>query len=200
MHLPSMRLTCAVSAIVLMTPALGCQNKSDRQRAPAREVMKEMSFSTPSDRGKYLVSVGACSDCHTPFKMGPNGPEPDMTRYLSGHPQDAKLPPPPTLPDGPWIWVGSGSNTAFAGPWGITYAANLTPDNHTGMGIWSEEMFLKAMKTGRHMGSGRQIQPPMPQPAYAQMTDADLKAVYAYLRSIPKIGNMVPDYAPPEKH
>ncbi|MDX1518210.1 MAG: hypothetical protein R3288_15295, partial [Woeseiaceae bacterium] len=68
-------------------------------------------------RGKYLVTVAGCNDCHTPFTMGPNGPEPDMTRMLSGHPESANLPPAPTLPPGPWSAVTSETNTAFSGPW-----------------------------------------------------------------------------------
>jgi mono/diheme cytochrome c family protein len=159
--------------------------------------MSEMKISTPSERGRYLVAIAGCSECHTPFKMGSNGPEPDMAHFLSGHPQHMKLPPAPQLPPGPWVMVGAATNTAFSGPWGTTFAANLTPDLQTGMGIWTEDMFLKAMKTGKHMGSGRKILPPMPQPAYANMTDDDLKAIYTYLRTIPKVSNMVPDYIPP---
>lgn len=150
------------------------------------------------ERGKYLVTILACNDCHTPFKPGANGPEPDMTRMLSGHPEQDKLPPPPAAA-GPWIWGGSATNTAFYGPWGISYAMNLTPDVNTGMGIWTEEMFIKAMRTGKHFGQSRPIMPPMPAQAYGQMTDEDLKAVYAFLRSIPPVKNLVPDYQPPGK-
>ncbi len=148
------------------------------------------------ERGKYLVTIMACNDCHTPYKMGPKGPEPDMSRMLSGHPEGMKLPPPPK-PSGPWIVAFTGTNTAFAGPWGISYTANLTPDKNTGMGIWTEDMFLKAMKTGKHMGTSRLIQPPMPWPWIAQATDEDLKAMFAYLMSVPPITNHVPDYEPP---
>jgi hypothetical protein len=148
------------------------------------------------ERGKYLVILGGCNDCHTPFKMGANGPEPDMSRMLSGHPEQMKLPPPPK-PVGPWIASFVATNTAFAGPWGITYTANLTPDQNTGLGIWTEDMFLKAMKTGKHMGTSRPIQPPMPWMWLAQATDDDLKAIFAYLKSIPPITNHVPDYEPP---
>ena len=88
-------------------------------------------------------------------------------------------------------------NTAFAGPWGISYSANLTPDKNTGLGIWTEDMFLKAMKTGKHMGTSREIQPPMPWPWIGKATDEDLKAIFAYLQSIPPIVNHVPDYEPP---
>jgi hypothetical protein len=152
-------------------------------------------------RGQYLVRIGGCNDCHTPLKMGAQGPEPDMSRMLSGHPAQLTMPPAPKLPDGPWVWIGSGTNTAFAGPWGISYAMNLTPDKVTGLGIWTEEMFVRTLRTGRHWGTSRPILPPMPWQNAAQMTDEDLKSVYAYLRSIPAIRNEVPDaiIAPPPK-
>lgn len=144
-------------------------------------------------RGAYLVNIGGCNDCHTPFKMGPNGPEPDMSRELSGHPESLKMPPAPKLGNGPWVWSGAGTNTAYAGPWGVSYTANLTPDRLTGIGIWSEEMFVKTIRTGRHWGVSRPILPPMPWQNYRHMTDEDLGAVYAYLRSIKPIRNQVPE-------
>jgi hypothetical protein len=116
-----------------------------------------------------------------------------MTRMLTGHPEDLAMPPPPALPEGPWMWIGAGTNTAFAGPWGVSYATNLTPDENTGIGIWTEEMFVNALKTGRHMGTSRMILPPMPWPAFAHFTDDDLKAMYAYLRSLPPMHNRVPE-------
>ncbi|MEW5978146.1 MAG: diheme cytochrome c-553 [Acidobacteriota bacterium] len=148
--------------------------------------------------GEHLVRVLGCNDCHTPHKIGPNGPEPDMTRMLSGHPENVAAPKPPTSLPEPWVWAGTGSNTAFAGPWGITYAANLTPDQNTGIGIWTEDMFLRAIKLGKHMGQSRQIMPPMPWPAFSNLDEQDLRAIYRYLRSIPTITNHVPDYQSPE--
>jgi hypothetical protein len=149
-------------------------------------------------RGEFLVKSGGCNDCHTPWKMGPKGPEPDMTRMLSGHPEGLKMPPPPQ-PVGPWIMFGSATNTAHAGPWGVSYSINLTPDQNTGIGIWTEDMFVKAIKTGKHMGTSRPILPPMPWEAYGNLPEADLKAIFAYLKSIPAITNHVPDVveAPP---
>lgn len=147
-------------------------------------------------RGEYLVRTSGCHDCHTPFKNGSNGPEPDMTRMLSGHPEQLKMPPPPKLPEGPWNWVGAATNTAFAGPFGISYSINLTPDENTGIGIWTEDIFIKTLRTGKHWGTSRPILPPMPWPGYAQMTDADLRAIFAYLRSIPPIVNRVPESQP----
>lgn len=147
-------------------------------------------------RGKYLVSTSGCHDCHTPWKIGDNGPEPDMSRQLSGHPQDLKMPPVPTLPKGPWIVVGAATNTAWAGPWGVSFTANLTPEPDTGLGQWTVQDFKSTIRTGRHMGRGRQVLPPMPIPVYNNMTDADLEAVFAYLRTIPPIKNRVPEPLP----
>ena len=146
--------------------------------------------------GGYLVTVMACNDCHTPYKMGKNGPEPDMSRMLSGHPENMKLPPPPKLQE-PWGMVGAVTNTAWAGPWGVSYTSNITPDQNTGIGVWTEAMFIRAMRTGKHMGTSRSILPPMPWPWYGQMRDEELKAIFAYLKSIPPIHNRVPDPEPP---
>jgi len=166
--------------------------------ATAAAQTKPASSASAVARGKYLVSIMSCNDCHTPYKMGPKGPEPDMTRMLSGSPESAAKNPPPPAPAGPWIWSGTGDLTAFAGPWGISYAANLTPDQNAGLGIWTEDMFLKAMRTGKHMGTSREIQPPMPWPWIGKATDDDLKAIFAYLKSIPPVKNHVPDWVPPK--
>lgn len=149
--------------------------------------------------GEYIVRTSGCHDCHTPWKLGPKGPEPDMTRALSGHPQDLVMPPAPKLPDGPWNWIGAASNTAFAGPWGVSFSMNLTPDRDTGIGSWTEEMFIQALRTGRQQGKGRPILPPMPFSVYGQKTDEDLKSVFAYLQSLPPMKNKVPQpIDPPE--
>lgn len=149
------------------------------------------------ERGRYLTTIAGCHDCHTPFHVGPNGPEPDMSRMLSGHPHALEMPPPPTLPEGPWIMTVAATNTAWAGPWGVSFTANLTPDVETGLGSWTEEEFIGAIKTGRHRGRGRQILPPMPWPFLGQATEEDLSAIWAFLRSIPPISNRVPDPIPP---
>jgi hypothetical protein len=148
------------------------------------------------ERGRYLVSVIGCNDCHTPLKMGPQGPQPDMSRFLSGHPESIRITPPP-VPRGTWLWAGAATNTAFAGPWGVSFAANLTPDQNTGLGIWTEDMFVRALRTGRHMGTSREIAPPMPWPAFRNATDEDLASIFAYLRTLRPVVNHVPDYQPP---
>jgi hypothetical protein len=151
------------------------------------------------ERGAYLVGMMGCNDCHTPWKMGPQGPEPDMTRALTGHPQDVVMPPPPPE-SGPWIWHGGATNTAFAGPWGVSFTANLTPDPETGLGKWTEEMFLATMRTARHQGKGRPILPPMPVKMIGKANDEDLKSIFAYLQSLAPVKNRVPaPIDPPEK-
>ncbi|HQR20292.1 MAG TPA: c-type cytochrome [Burkholderiaceae bacterium] len=147
-------------------------------------------------RGKYLVTTSGCNDCHTPWIVGPKGPEPDMSRMLSGHPESAALPPAPA-PQGPWIVAASATNTAWAGPWGVSFTANLTPDAETGLGKWTQRNFSETIRTGRHMGRGRQILPPMPIPMYRNFTDADLEAIFSYLQSIPAVRNRVPEPLPP---
>ena len=151
------------------------------------------------ERGRYIVSTAGCHDCHTPWKIGPKGPEPDMSRALSGHPEALKMPPAPALPEGPWLVVSAATNTAYAGPWGVSFTANLTPDAETGLGDWTERDFVATIRTGRHMGRGREILPPMPVPVYNNLTDSDLKAVYAYLRTIPPVKNRVPEPVPPAR-
>ncbi|MGH7598830.1 MAG: c-type cytochrome [bacterium] len=154
----------------------------------------------PIERGKYLVAGIGCGDCHTPWQMGPNGPEPDTTRLLSGHPENAPYPTwsPADMQRNATVLM-SPTFTAFAGPWGVSFTANLTPDTTTGLGEWTEEIFVRAIRSGKHQGqpNGREILPPMPWPAFKNFSDADLKAIWAYLRTIPPVKNQVPFPAPP---
>jgi mono/diheme cytochrome c family protein len=152
------------------------------------------------ERGRYLSNIMVCNDCHTPFKMGERGPEPDMSKRFSGHPESLVMPPAPDLGKGPWVWAGAGTNTAFAGPWGVSFSANLTPDPETGLGKWTEATFIQALRTGRHEGQGRPILPPMPAPWFAMATDEDLSALFAYLQSVPAIRNRVPQPIEPAGH
>ena len=151
---------------------------------------------TAVERGKMLVIGGACHDCHTPKKLGPKGPELDMDRMLSGHPEAIKITTPYRPAAGsPWIMAATDDATAWSGPWGVSFPANLTPDTNTGLrsGVWTEELFIKALRTGKHMGTARDILPPMPWNVYGQLSDDDLKAIWAYLGTIPAINNHVPD-------
>lgn len=170
----------AVAATILATPALGEMSKDDYVK-----------------RGEYLVATSGCNDCHTPWKMGPNGPEPDMELMLSGHPESLPINESPPINE-PWVALTYATNTAIAGPWGVSFTANLTPDPETGvLSDYTEEQFLLAMRNGRHLGQGRPILPPMPWTVYGQMTDDDLKSIYAYLGQIPAIRNKVQEPLPP---
>lgn len=203
------RALAFASAAALLVALAACRREeapatAQTEAAPAGGTPSAQSASSapaaaPADLvggGRYLVTIMACNDCHTPYKMGKNGPEPDMSRMLSGHPEGLKMPPPPKL-EMPWGMVGAATNTAWAGPWGVSYTANLTPDQNTGIGIWTEDMFIRAMRAGKHMGTSRTILPPMPWPWYGKMRDEELKAIFAYLKSIPPIHNRVPDPEPP---
>ena len=151
-------------------------------------------------RGEYLVTAGTCSDCHTPKTFTPKGPVPDMSRSLSGAPADIKIPPIPPGVISPTAWGALGTNdmTAWAGPWGVSFAANLTPDKTTGLGSWTEAAFVKSMRTGKHKGVLRDILPPMPWQGLGKLNDDDLKAMFAYLQSLKPIQNKVPDPVPPK--
>jgi hypothetical protein len=182
-----------------MSEAAGRVEWSD-QAAAARpaEAAAKSEGAARVERGGYLVRAMGCNDCHTPWKMGPRGPAPDMSRALTGHPSDQVMPP-PALPPGPWTWMGAETNTAFAGPWGVSFAANLTPDPETGLGKWTEEIFIATLRNRRHEGKGRPLLPPMPAPMIAQLTDRDLGAIFAYLQSLPPVKNRVPaPIDPPE--
>jgi mono/diheme cytochrome c family protein len=184
----SMHYSRAILAAALLFGAAACLRPATSTESVAKARI---------ERGRYLVTIGGCNDCHTPLKMGPKGPEPDMARMLSGHPESFPITDGTATASSKWLMTMAASGTAFSGPWGVSFAANLTPDENTGLGIWTEEMFVKAVRTGRHMGVSRPILPPMPWPNVGAMSDEDLKAVYAYLRSIQPVHNRVPDPLPP---
>lgn len=176
-----MMLSCALAIVAFTAKANG---------APAAP---QMSQAEKVKRGDYLVNSMGCGDCHTPMKMGPNGPEYDKDRFLSGQPADEKLPPPPA-PSGPWIVSVSGTGTAWSGPWGISYTQNLTPDPETGVsGTYTEDQFVMTIREGKKQGRGRAILPPMPWQVIRNLTDDDLKSIYAYLKTVKPVKNKVPE-------
>lgn len=143
-------------------------------------------------RGKYLVdAVAACGYCHTPRA----GSEYDMNMYLAGHPSNSPYPQYnfENMMRQDILILTSTKLSAFSGVFGTSFASNLTPDKETGLGEWTEKMFIDAMRTGKHQGNpdNRSIFPPMPTKHYAQMTDADLKAIWAYLKSVKPVKNDV---------
>ena len=180
----------AMAAVVVSAQGGTAAPKGGAQPKAAAEP-KQAAGTGSVARGKYLVTAMGCNDCHTPWKLGPNGPEPEMDKFLGGH-HGGPFPPPPA-PSGPWNGSLGATSTAFAGPWGVSYTANLTPDPETGLGQWTEQQFVDTIRSGRHQGRGREILPPMPWPAFRNLNDADLKSIFAYLKTIKPIKNKVPD-------
>jgi len=160
----------------------------------------EISQAERIARGHYLVTTGMCGDCHTPKIMTPNGPVQDTTKLLSGASENLSISgvDPNLVKPGNWILF-TQDLTAAVGPWGASFAANLTPDEETGIGSWREEMFINALRLGKHLGAGRPIMPPMPWEFIGKRSDEDLKAMFAYLKSLKPVKNKVPDYLPPDK-
>jgi len=144
---------------------------------------QQSQASRRAERGRYLVNAIGCSDCHSP-KIDAQG-TPDTSRLLSGRP--ATTPPPV---QGSEIRA-SLDLTAWSGPWGNSYAANLTPDKETGLGgRYTEDSFVKTIRSGKKP-EGEQLSPPMPWPMYRNLTDEDLKSVFAYLQTLKPIKNFV---------
>jgi hypothetical protein len=179
--------------------AASCTNSSQK----SVENNSAVNAVSPEDiikRGEYLVTIMGCNDCHSPKIMGPNGPEVIPELLLSGYPSDR----PVVKFKDPLIKEGFGmfypDLTAAAGPWGVSFAANLTPDQ-SGIGTWTEEQFKIALTQGKFKGieGSRMLLPPMPWFNYIQMKDEDVSAVFAYLKSIKPVVNVVPQPIPPDQ-
>ncbi len=151
-------------------------------------------------RGAYLVSTSGCHDCHSPKRMGPEGPEIIPELVLSGYPSDRpfEYPSLDALQQG-WVLL-SGDLSAAIGPWGVSFSANITSDE-TGIGSWEPEQFVNALKKGLYKGldTGRPIMPPMPIHAYKNFTEDDILAIFAYLKTSNPVHNVVPAYIPPDQ-
>lgn len=149
--------------------------------------------------GEYLVTSMGCHDCHSPKKMGAHGPEIIPELMLSGFQANY----PPMITDTSLTNKGYGifnpDLTAATGPWGVSHSANLTPDV-TGIGTWTEEQFKRALTEGRFKGieGSRMLLPPMPWFNFTALKDQDVKAIFAYLKSIPPVQNVVPAPVAPE--
>ena len=181
--------TAASVAAAVLTVAVAPAAQGKPAKAPGGDVA----------RGALLVHVGGCNHCHTPWGFDANlgMPVPDMKRMLSGHP--AGGPDPEGKPGKRDVALIGPTFTSFAMPFGIVYAPNLTPDKDTGLGSWTEKMFVDAIRTGKHMGgNGRAILPPMPWMDLRALPDPDLKAIFAFLQSIPVVKNPVPAHKVPE--
>src|SRR5690348_7846168 len=180
--------TALVFAAVLLTAVLSTASLGAAGGGPQKA---QIAQKEQIARGEYLVEIMGCHDCHTPMKLGPNGPEQDRSRALSGHPEDAPVPPDADLPQGYLAMIGA-SFTSFKGPWGTSFTRNLTPDKETGLGDWTVEEFIATMKTGRERGKGRPVLPPMPVQNLRALSDGDIRALFAYLQSLPPVKNHTP--------
>ncbi len=174
------------TSILLLLPGLMCLNSEENK-----------GNSAVVEQGNFLVDQLGCNTCHTPKIKTEKGLIPDPDRLLSGHPANEKLPDVPMglVGEGKWAGVYSQSLTAWAGPWGVSYAANLTPDKETGIGNWTKENFISTIRLGIHTTSlAREISPPMPWEQISLLDDGDLEAIYYYLMSIKPVKNKVPEH------
>ena len=159
-----------------------------------------MTLNDSIKRGEYLVKTIGCHDCHSPKRMTERGPEEIPELALSGHQATDSLPSinSEALQNG-WMLL-TGDLTAAVGPWGVSFAANLTSDD-TGIGNWTMDRWKKAMREGKLKGdnNGRMILPPMPWQNFAKLSDEDLESMFKYLKSTKPVENAVPAPIPPNK-
>jgi hypothetical protein len=185
-------------ALALLLTALllfSCSRSSEGPIATATAAAVEPTHEQLVKRGAYLVTIMGCNDCHTPKIFTPHGMELDTTRLLSGHPSEEKLAP---IPAGQGFMHFSPALTAAVGPWGASFAANLTPDP-LGLGGWSYDQFKTAITHGKYRGieGGRPLLPPMPWQNLVNIQDEDSRAIFAYLQSLKPVPNRVPAPIPP---
>jgi hypothetical protein len=192
--------TTILSLFLLCVLTWSCETpKKDEAKVKLYEAKTETKVD-PVKRGEFLVNAIGCHDCHSPKKMTSKGPMIDPSRMLSGHPSNEKLAPYDSKTAQAYVLFNM-NLTAAVGPWGTSFAANLTPDD-TGIGTWTEQQFITAIKKGKFKGQegGRELLPPMPWPSYSQFPDEDLKAIFAYLKSLKPVENVVPAPVPPGMH
>ncbi|MCX2745526.1 diheme cytochrome c-553 [Mangrovivirga sp. M17] len=188
-----------IFGLALCISIIAC-NSNKEDNASIVESLEPLVTETfnPVERGEYLVSTNGCHDCHSPKIFTEEGVKVDPDRELSGHPSNEKLPPYDEETARGYVLFSAGLTSA-TGPWGTSFAANLTPDE-TGLGNWTEEQFLTCIKKGllKGMEGSRPLLPPMPWEHYKNFTDEDLKSIFAYLQSRKPVSNIVPDPIPPK--
>ena len=196
-----------MAAAIFSTTILFLTQCTDEKKSDTDEIKPTVgqygAYDSQVKWGENLVKIGGCNDCHTPKKMGANGPENDMSLMLSGHP--AQMPPADfdMKEAAKKNLIVTQTFTSWTGPWGTTYAVNLTSDS-TGIGNWKEEQFVKCIKEKKWMGleNTRPLMPPMSMMPVTEMSEDELKAIFAYLKTTPAIKNVAPQAAllpPPAK-
>jgi mono/diheme cytochrome c family protein len=156
----------ALVTIALATAAFAVE-RTAKTAAPAKA--KPDATASVIERGRKLAIFGGCVDCHTP---GAWFGAPDFSRQLSG------------------------SELGWTGPWGTTYARNLTPDLETGLGYYNEKEIVLALRSGKRL-DGKTMLPPMPWQNIATLSEADMHALVAYLQSLPPVEHKSPETLPP---
>jgi mono/diheme cytochrome c family protein len=185
-----------VSGIFLLSQCQEATKESNAEISKLADQVQYGGYVSMEELGEHLVAIAGCHDCHTPKKMGPKGPELNMERALSGHPADEPIPGLNRKELEEKGAAATQSLTAWIGPWGVSFAGNIT-SHETGIGNWTLEQFIIALREGQYKGiaSNRPLLPPMP--SFKEMTDQELEAIFAYLKSTPPVDNVVPQALPP---
>jgi hypothetical protein len=176
------------------------QCNDTKSEAPATTKENFNGFESKKKWGEHLVTVSACHDCHTPKKMTAMGPVLDSAFLLAGHIKGSPGPVINKKEMGKGLVVTT-DLTTWVGPWGTSYTANLTSDD-TGIGNWTEEQFMLALRKGKYKGmeESRNLLPPMPWEMYRNFTDDEIKAIFHYLKTTTPIHNVVPGPLSPEDY
>jgi hypothetical protein len=181
-------------AVCTATAMVACMDtNANKKDTVVRDEDTDATRAARVKQGEYLVSIIGFDDCHSPKKMGAHGPELIPELRLSGYPSTRPIQKADSnvIKQG-WALFGP-DLTSAVGPWGMSFAANITSDD-TGIGNWTEENFIRALRKGKLKGleGSRDLLPPMPWFVYKNMTDEDLKSIYAYLKTVPAVENVVP--------
>jgi hypothetical protein len=190
-----MKLLFTIAALVLFAWAItSCQTGKPAKAEAAGAMPSQDSL---VKRGAYLVNTTGCNDCHSPKKMGPHGQYVDTALALSGFPANGAVPVAAPADAKNGLIVFNSDLTACVGPWGTTFAANITSDA-TGIGAWKEDQFKNAIRHGKYKGldAERMIMPPMPWEGLRKLTDADINAIFCYLKSTKPVKNVPPSFIP----
>ncbi|GJM16667.1 MAG: hypothetical protein DHS20C13_19940 [Thermodesulfobacteriota bacterium] len=189
--------------LMLTVVLIGCGSKAEFEPKPPTKAddQEEVYRKYNVERGRRLVELGGCSQCHTPKIKTALGYKPDKDLFLSGYPSDEPLPDLPYAE----IIAGEAENkfyttdaTIWVGRWGVSFAPNLTPDPETGIGNLTEEDFIEIFRGNKHFAEGAEVVSPMPVNVYSQLSFFELRSIFIYLQTIEPIPNDVPARIPPE--
>lgn len=180
-----MRFLSLATSLLCLLCGLAVAGGGPRSSAPKSDPKAAIA------RGEYLVRITGCGDCHSP--MGPMGKR-IPGREFTGHPEGMPLPAwNPNMLSQNILMTSNPTATAFAGPWGVSVAGNLTPDKETGIGNLTATALIKSWRSGKHWKfDNRPVLPPMPMEAYVHLTEEDIEAIFAYLSSLKPVKNMAP--------